>query len=355
MALLFMMYLLGAAPTVSLSADSSCAPREVLRQELGATFSADGVVVLRLEKNGELRLEREGKVVLSRSLGSGSCDELGRAAAVVVVRWVQQLMHPVKIEVPVKSEVPVKIEAPVKKEPAPAPVSLSPAGERVDAPLPVAPEIEDAGYPLTPTLSPVGEREPVEPVETVVVVDAGVPSPFLRTGPFEILAGGGLNAPGAPDVAPVISLDLALFLNDHFRIDLAGLFDFGGSVNVRDEAGLIRGALATRGGSILPGAAYCFLEPVRLCFGALAGLRIVEGASSGTFVFNDTTSRVTAFVFGPNAQLAFIRGPFFLALDVSLLVTPRPPVFEVQGLPTQLRLPLAQGLFRLSVGFGSSP
>ncbi len=351
MAPFVLLSLLAAAPTIALSGESSCAPREVLRQELsaaGVVFGAEGEVLLWLERDGRLSLAKEGRVVLSRSLGSGSCDELGRAAAVVVVRWVQELMHPVaplKIEVKkfslsLRERVGVRAEPaavptePIQQpQPEPEPVVAEPAPEViVDAG--VADAGTDTELPLTPTLSPL-RRE--------------------RELPLEILAGGGLTVPGAPQVAPVISLDLALLIADHFRVDLAGLFDFGGTVPVLDEARLIRGELTTRGGAIIPGGAYCFTEPVRICLGAFAGLRIIEGTSSGTFVFNDDTTHVSAFVFGPNAQVALIRGPFFLALDLSLFITPTPPSFSVQGLPTTLPLPALQGLFRLSVGFGNSP
>ena len=177
----------------------------------------------------------------------------------------------------------------------------------------------------------------------------------MRVTHLELLAGGGLTVPGAPSLNPIISLDLALMLNERLRVDLAGLFDFGGSVPVFDEAGLVRGQLATRGGAILPGAGYCVVDPLRFCLGALAGLRIIEGQSSGSFVFQTKTSRVAPFVFGPNAQLAFIRGPFHVALDLSLLVTPGAPAFKVTGLATTLPFPVIEGLFRLSVGWGSSP
>ena len=107
--------------------------------------------------------------------------------------------------------------------------------------------------------------------------------------------------------------------------------------------------------AILPGAGYCLFAPVRLCLGAVAGLRIIEAESSGSFVFQTKTSRVAPFVFGPSAQLAFIPGAFHVALDLSLLVTPEPPTFKVTGLPTTLPFPLLEGLFRLSVGWGTAP
>jgi hypothetical protein len=377
-----LLHLLSAVPTVSLSADSSCAPREVLRQDLGSIFADGGAVVLRLEQDGKLTLVRDGKVVLTRALGSGTCAELGRAAAVVVARWIQELSQPtvpLKIEVkpprtpniptatttPTIDPVPVRAQQervgeanetpPIKVVEAPSPEVIprphsgesdADAGEVVTG-LPTGGSEADAGAVVTGLATGGSE------------VDAGAvaPQPRAPSAPpvfLEALGGGGLTAPGTAELAPAISLDLAMLYAERLRVNLAGFFDFGGSVRVRDEAGLTRGELTTRGGAVLPGAAWCLTSPFRACFGATAGIRIVEGESSGAFVFDRKTRRVARFVFGPNVQLALIRGPFFLALDLSLLGTPAPQTFEVQGLPTKLTLPSVQGLFRLSVGFGSS-
>ena len=461
---LALLSLLASLPTVSLSADSGCAPREVLSRELaagGVALGTDGVLTLRLEQDGRLTLHREGKLVLSRSLGSGTCDELGRAAAVVVGRWVHELQHlvsqtePAKVaeRTPTTPSDPKPLARATRSEPrGPGPASLSeqkpleratrpelkvpepasaseqrllepptrpelrvpePASaseqkvlepptrpepkvperpssseqkppERAALPEPKAVEPSSSARPnvaqpepkpidrppgppdvaatigTTPPTTPGVSSPPATVSETVVVLEPA------RVTHLEVLAGGGLTAPGAPSIAPMLSLDLALVLNHRLRINLAGLFDFGGSVTVFDEAGLVRGKLATRGGLIIPGAGYCVIkgpsdddvgmggEPLRLCLGAVTGLRIVEGESSGSFVFQATTSRVATFVLGANAQLAFVRGPFHLAFDLSLLVTPQPPRFSVQALPTTLPLPTVQALFRLSVGLGSS-
>ena len=49
-------------------------------------------------------------------------------------------------------------------------------------------------------------------------------------------------------------------------------------------------------------------------------------------------------------------GLFRLALDASLLIDPNPAVFEIQGFtPATLTFPIAQGLFRLSIGLGTPP
>jgi hypothetical protein len=172
---------------------------------------------------------------------------------------------------------------------------------------------------------------------------------------LEALAGGGVVTPSTPEVVgPALSLELALHLNERLRIGLLGVFDFGGSTLVLDEANRTRGRLTTRGGLVAPTAQLCFELPLRLCGGVLMGARIAEGQASGTFVFGSTTARAAAFTVGPTAQLAWVLSSLHLALDLSLLVTPTPPTFQVDGL-TSLTLPVAQGLFRLSIGIGSSP
>ncbi|MFT3713957.1 MAG: hypothetical protein QM817_40365 [Archangium sp.] len=173
----------------------------------------------------------------------------------------------------------------------------------------------------------------------------------------EALIGGGIGLPGTPDVvSPLLSVDLALTFNERLRIAALGAFDFGGSTNVLDERGQTRGRLTTFGFVAAPSVTVCFQTAVRLCGGALAGTRIVQGNTSGTFIFgpqNERSSWVGAFTVGPTIQAAFIAARFHLALDASLLVTPAPPSFSVMGLPTTLDWPVAQGLFRLSIGLGS--
>ncbi|MBL8913705.1 MAG: hypothetical protein JNM17_23590 [Archangium sp.] len=170
----------------------------------------------------------------------------------------------------------------------------------------------------------------------------------------EALAGGGLATPGVVDaLSPALSLDLALVFNKRIRIGALGTFDFGGSTNVLDERSQIRGRLTSRAILTAPTAMFCFDTAVRLCGGVLAGARITEGDASGQFIFQQAVQWKAAFTLGPTLQAALILGRFHLALDAALLVTPTPSSFSVVGLPTTLSWPVAQGLFRLSIGVGS--
>jgi len=205
-------------------------------------------------------------------------------------------------------------------------------------------------------LAPAGEAGSVAPRPDAIAGEGGglAARPLrLDVTHLEALVGGGVVTPSTPElVGPALSLELALHLNERVRIGLLGVFDFGGSTLVLDEANRTRGRLTTRGGLVAPTAQLCFELPLRLCGGVLMGARIAEGQASGTFVFGSTTARTAAFTVGPTAQLAWVLSHFHLALDLSLLVTPTPPTFQVDGL-TSLTLPVAQGLFRLSIGIGS--
>ncbi len=185
----------------------------------------------------------------------------------------------------------------------------------------------NASLSLSPTLSPSGE--------------GGV--------------GVGIFVPGAPStVAPVITAEAALIIASRVKLGILGVFDFGGESTIFDENRVQRGTLTSRSGLVLPSAQLCLDFGLRLCGGVFAGARIVEGTASGTYIFQRTTSRFATFTFGPTAQLAFIRGPFRIALDASLLIDPNPASFPIEGLTTPLTFPIAQGLFRLSIGLGTS-
>jgi hypothetical protein len=159
--------------------------------------------------------------------------------------------------------------------------------------------------------------------------------------------------PAVSEVGPVVSLDAALMLNERMRLGVIGLFDFGGALPVRDEANNTRGTLTLRGGAVLPHVGVCVDFGLRACGGVQLGARIEEGQASGAFVFKTATLRAAAFTVGPALQLAWVPGPFHLALDASLLITPSPSVFEVVDLLKHTQ-PVVQGVFRLSLGLGTA-
>ncbi len=215
----------------------------------------------------------------------------------------------------------------------------------------------DGGPVTSPRTDPVEDVALRIGVAPPLVSVPETPAPPLRLDVthLEAFLGGGVAVPSTPTlVTPVLGADFALLINRRVRVGLAGLFDFGGSQNVFDEAGLLRGQLATRGGLVLPHAGFCFEWPLRTCAGVVVGAHVVAGEASGAFVFQTGTRHEVAFTLGPSLQLTLVRGWFQLALDATLLVTPTPPApFSIEGLPGALEFPLAQGLFRLSAGFGN--
>lgn len=218
------------------------------------------------------------------------------------------------------------------------------------------------GGTLTRTASDAGAPEAVigrigvEPPNTTPIDQPPPRSPPLRieVTHLEALAGGGLSFPGPSEALDAtVSLEAALTFNHRLRLGVLGAFDFGGATNVLDERSQVRGRIATRGALVSPTVQLCLDTAVRLCGGALLGARVVQGEVSGAFVFKQLTSWQGAFVVGPTLQATLIFSRFHLALDASLLVTPAPPRFSVEALPTTLSWPAAQGLVRLSVGVGS--
>jgi hypothetical protein len=212
----------------------------------------------------------------------------------------------------------------------------------------------DAGNEAEPVIGRIGIEPPT----------SDPPPPPPQTTPFrvevthlEALAGGGIGLPGTPDpVSPLITLELALTFNRHLRVGALGAFDFGGGTNVLDERSQVRGRLSTFGFVAAPSITACLDTAIRLCGGALLGARVVQGTSSGSFIFGSENQRAAwsaAFTVGPTVQATLIAARFHLALDASLLFTPTPPQFQVVGLPTVLSWPVAQGLIRLSIGVGS--
>lgn len=227
-----------------------------------------------------------------------------------------------------------------------------PVGERFGA---------DSGVTQPPDgpAARIGTRPVAEaPADVTLPAPTAVPavsSPVVELTDLEALAGGGLSLPGAPTTfAPVLSVDLALVLNDALRISLAGLFDFGGSVDVLDSAGRVRGTLATRGGLVLPRVAWCFPTTLRLCLGVEAGARLAGVTVSGDFLFQQRQTVAARFTGGPSVQLTWRPGRFRLALDGALWVSPVPLDFTVEALPTALKFPVFQGVLRLSIGVGGS-
>lgn len=418
--LVLVIQVLHAAPALSLANDSPCAPREVLAQELklaGLVFTQDGELRLSLSKEGRLTLRREGKLVLSRELGSGSCDELGRAAGVVVARYVREL-HPFQTEsrtlssdaatvntarVPVKKKVsgsdvleaateisatpntapskaPAPLDTPSMAEPSSPPLTSADTSGIFELPDASTPNSGSVKVPRAPSLPPLRAENrfretqavvtfaeaidggPTSPPSAISVIapDGGpAPEPVIEPSPihvshFELLAGAGVAIPDVPEIGPQIAVDFAVVLSDRLRLNLAGLFDFGGSIAIRDTQENERGILGMQGGLVIPGAAYCISKGLRFCIGIVAGTRIVVGESSGPFVFQTSSKTAVAFVGGPAAQAAFFAGPFHLALDVGGLFTPLPPTFGLEGLPGVLAVPVAQAHIRLSIGFGFS-
>ncbi|MFZ5441396.1 MAG: hypothetical protein ACOZQL_15415 [Myxococcota bacterium] len=75
---------------MSLHRDTSCAA-ELRASGLRLEERAAAELRLVAGANNELTLRRDGKVVLSRELGPGTCAEVSRAAVVIVERWGAQL------------------------------------------------------------------------------------------------------------------------------------------------------------------------------------------------------------------------------------------------------------------------
>ncbi len=339
---------LAAAPAMELSPDALCASE--LRAS-GLKFEGSGVL-LRLAPPALLTLtSRDGEVLLRRDLGNGTCAELSRASRVMVERWAQQL-GPAMVD----AGVPVAPVAPKKKPPRPPePVDAGLSIESIDAGSePDQPVVEEVDAGLTVFDEPVFEDAGVEPV-----LDAGVlevpPARVAVTG-LEAFVGGGVVTPAySTPVGPTLSAELALVLDRRLRLGLVGLFDFGGSTNLVDDQNRVRGAFTTRGGAALVHGGWCFNWPVRACGGLVIGAHLDEGRTSGAFVFQSTVARTAAFTFGPSIQIAWLPNAFHLAFEATLLITPAPSTFQVTGLtPSSLSLPAFQGVFRLSIGLGST-
>lgn len=359
--LLAMLAALGALP-VAVASDSDCIEQ---LQAVGFQRDKNAQVELVLQSSAKnrLTLRRHAQVLLTRELGEGACGEASRAALVVVSRWATSLapddmilLSParetdrntetsVEERPPVVVKRPVPAERPARKElpsPRPQPRPQPSAAPLVEAPAPedVASRIGEAPRSIQEPLAP---EVPVAPPFRIVVSH------------LEALFGGGLAVPDMvkQTVGPVVSIDLALVLNHRIRLGLSGLYDFGGAIALVDEDGLTRGQLEARELLLLPGVAACFEWPLRACGGLVAGARIAQGQASGEFVFQRSNGWLSSFTGGAGVQVAFIRDWFHLALDGTLLLTPTPAHFGVEGLPAGIQAPVVQGVFRLSLGFGA--
>lgn len=97
-----LLLVLSASPaSVSLEADSVCAPRGVLRRELSRTplafVEAGGELRVRLTPRAgghELQVRSGETVVLQRTLKDGTCDEAGLATALILERYVREVVTP---------------------------------------------------------------------------------------------------------------------------------------------------------------------------------------------------------------------------------------------------------------------
>lgn len=362
--LLVLLGALGTIPMVSLASDSDCG--DELRA-VGFQRIDDAQVELTLQAGAKnrLSLSKGSEVLLVRELGEGTCGEASRAAVVVVSRWATSLAPSDKIFLspkppspdahfeerpPVVVKRPPPAERPVRKEPAPPPPSPPPKAE--PQPTVVLPPKETAPEEVT---SRIGAKPPSTIMSESPAPQAPSAPLRIQVSHLEALVGGGLGVPGMvkDTVGPVVSVDLALLFNHRLRLGLTGMYDFGGTVTLFDEDGLIRGQLEAREILVFPGVSVCFEWPVRACGGLVGGARIGEGFANGAYVFQLNNAWVTSFTGGAALQLAFIRGWFHVALDGALLLTPTPTRFGVEGLPERIQAPVVQGVFRLSLGFGA--
>ncbi|MFO0598106.1 MAG: hypothetical protein U0228_22580 [Myxococcaceae bacterium] len=372
---------LGAAPAIA--PGSECAAE--LTASLASLDGTGVTVTVGSAPKHELSATRKAGQRVMRELGPGTCDEVARATAVVIERWLLSLAPgatPRLIPVP-----PVKR---VDAGDAGRPAAMSVTFPAADAGNVTRMVDGDAGRPAAmsvtfPAADAGNVTRMVEPDAVSVTLPApdagnvtriaedpllsaiGTAPPSLVVAPrrppparpvridltrFEALVGGGLIFPslGSP-LSPAIAADLALSLNGWLRLSLVGLFDFGGTQSVLDERNQTRGQFTSRGGLVAPTVQLCLGEQWRVCGGALVGARIVEGTASGSFVFQATTLRTGAFVLGPEAHFAARFGAFEAVLSADLLVTPSTPTFVVTGLGDLAPISVVQGAVRLGLGF----
>ncbi len=169
---------------------------------------------------------------------------------------------------------------------------------------------------------------------------------------LSLSAGGGLALPTPTPalVSPLLALDAALSFGDRWRIGLTGLFSFGGSVSIIDEAGRTRGTLFSRDVTVLASGMACTSGRLQACGGVRAGVRLGIGDASGPFIFQTRTALALAPTVGPAGRVLLHLGRFFIALDLTGLVNLTTPALGVDGLPTTIATPRFEGLGWLSVG-----
>jgi hypothetical protein len=169
---------------------------------------------------------------------------------------------------------------------------------------------------------------------------------------LSVSAGGGLALPTPTPalVSPLLALDAALIFGDRWRIGLTGLFSFGGSVAIIDEASRTRGTLFSRDITFLVSGMACTSGRLQACGGVRAGVRLGIGDASGPFIFQTRTALALAPTVGPAGRVLLHLGRFFIALDLTGLVNLTTPSLGVDGLPTTITTPRFEGLGWLGVG-----
>jgi hypothetical protein len=170
---------------------------------------------------------------------------------------------------------------------------------------------------------------------------------------WELLAGGGGVLPTPATVSPFVSLEGHLLLGRRWRPGLLAAFSFGGSTPVVDT-GVTRGSIATRTLLALPAFSVCSDTLLVTCAGALAGLRLTFGDSSGSLLFQSSFQVAAEPTAGLQLDVTLPLRAFRLALALGALLNPAQASLGITGLPSSaVKTPLLEGFVQLRIGLGS--